>query len=328
MDESRELGQTPHSSRGRDLLRGFPFTAVPFMVLAVLQFDLWLASPWFQWDVWTLLTFVGMGCMTLLPAAVIVGCPDAWRSARLVLFGAIALSTFSAVMMVIGAVAPIRATWFVTGYLVAYDLASLAGPVLIAIGLSRRRRSPTTWPLPVVMLAVAGTASVCTYWFTNAWGWFSLELQYGATIQDKLGALVSFVSEITWPLILLSLGAMAWSGLSAVRAGEAPRRFWIPFTMGSFAVLVNVAYGVSYQFAWSTIGYSHSVDNVVTALFHVQSVVSTAGIILLVLAFGLGMPKKHQPGESEESWLVATPGGNSAVYGEPPEPPEPRELPA
>jgi len=166
------------------------------------------------------------------------------------------------------------------------EIAAIAAPIAIVMGLATRRRTSTTWPAIVVAIGVAGTALALVYVGSNAWGFYNdSPFDFGDVAAQKL----ELATQLLGPLILPGLGALAWSGLSALSAGEQPRRFWLALTGGSVAMLSAYVIGLALTWVLSSVGSGYPTDlsiNIDQAL----TWVSVAAIGLFLLAFALGMP--------------------------------------
>ena len=296
MNDDFESGAPPGSTRTHDWLaaRGMriPPEAWPFMLLAVFavaangQMLLSSGSP----DV---LILANVAATALLPVAILFGCRDAWRSAGLLLLGAIVWTSIPLVSDVVSWAQqwlspqqwPDPSPFSETG--AVRDIASIisiAGPALIAIALERRRRTETTWPKASVAVAVIAVGALCL-------------VAANAAMGDAAGTAADFDSGRPWfvadtalnPLRLLTVGALAWSTMSAVRAQEEPRRFWLLVAVGSasmlsvsiLAVALNIA---SYSFIY--FGFPLTWLAIVGAL---------VGMAMLLAGFAQGLPDAGFP---------------------------------
>ena len=259
MDDDFESGASPGLTRIHDSLavrgRRIPPEAWPFILLAVFavaangQLFLSSGSP----DV---LIVANVAAPALLPVAILIGCRDAWRSAGLLLLGAI---VWTSIPLVVDVVSWAQQWLFpkqwsdpslFSGTGTARDLAaviSITGPALIAIALEQRRRTETTWPKALVASAVISAGVLCLLAAIGVASGTSADFGSG----DPRFVAVTALN----PLRLLTVGALAWSTTSAVRAQEEPRRFWLLGAAGSalllgvsiLAVVLNVA---SYSFVF------------------------------------------------------------------------------
>ena len=274
LDEPTQFELIPGSHRVTDratnLARRVPPLAWPFIVLAGLRWLVLLIAAGGSWDVWTVLVVVDVTAWALLPAAVIIGRPDAWRSARVVFLGAIAWSTIGAVSSLIWGVGEagvdpnlsFSAARLSVG--LVQEIVFIAAPLMIVYGLSFRRRTATSWPLLVVAVAAAGTAAV-----SSAWDSYISQFGLAVFLTDGPAKQIEFLAEIISPLGLLSLCVLVWSSLSAVRAKEQPRRFWLALTAGSVALLAIHIYGHTVLFVMVTIGPSRTAFDWYTIASHI-----------------------------------------------------------
>ena len=309
MNETTEFSPFPGSHRLADLAGRVPRIAWPFIVLAAAQ---------------TIL-FVGLGIgdfrnvailivPTLLPVAIIVGRGDAWNSARGIMIGAILWGSVVALVQVVGLGEYRFAPESGSGSLVHSSLldlmplasiTSIVGPALVAQGLYRRRRTQTTWPPALVAAALVVTAAFCLVQARAAIDAYQALEPYRVDFGGSaFGSPLSIVGEALGPLSLLTVGVLAWSTLSAFRANEEPRRFWFAVSAGSTLVFASEL-------------YSHLQSQIPTdllsviwnATYQVQSVAILAGLALLLIGFGLGLPDSDEdlPGDElpDESALSA-----------------------
>ncbi|HEX7491621.1 MAG TPA: hypothetical protein VF337_07935 [Candidatus Limnocylindrales bacterium] len=297
MDEVPEFELFPGSRRAGDWaasrIRRVPALAWPFIALAGLDFIVVALANGTNWSVLGFLVVVYRVAWALLPAAVIIGCPTAWRTARLVLVGAIAWSTIGAAATLLWGLPfvstdmGLHSNYASLGVSFLREIASLAAPIAIVMGLSVRRRTSTSWPVPVVILGLAGTTLALVYVGSNAWSSYN---DWPPLFGDSAAQQIQLVLQLLEPLTLPVFGALAWSSLSAVRAGEERPRFWAALAGGS--ALLLVVYVVSLVSAWAfgVIGYSAGATDLYANLNYVLTCVSVVGIGLLLLAFALGLP--------------------------------------
>ena len=296
MDDTTEPDIFRASHRLAELLRRVPSQAWPFFVLAGIELAIFAVAGSESWSMLSLLIAAGVACWPLLPAAVIMGCPTAWQSARGVLVGAIVWTTISAAVSLIWR-AP---TYFGSGSLDSAGgsashllalAASLAGPAIVAASLERRRRTSTTWPVPLVVLVVVGAAAACLYQGSNALDWYNAQRSYPFGTQDDLALLLQLVAQTLQPVMVLTLGALVWSSLSASRAGEQPRRFWLAIMAGSATLFVVLIYGLAVIPVISTLGLiSTNTFDLINTLGNLTAWASVASIVLLLVGFGFGLP--------------------------------------
>lgn|GEM_PF-2084107 len=297
-----------------DRLERIPPEAWPFILLAVFAVAA-NGQAVLSGGSLDLLLLGNVAAGALLPAAIVIGCRDAWRSARLVLVGAVVWTSIPFAVDVISSGQRFLSpeTWtdasIVSDLEIARDLAaiaSLAGPALVAIGLLQHRRTEATWPKALVALALICTAALCVYAASSAMG------QY-ATLQDLSGdtAIGIFRSQLfvavvaLQPVRLLTVGALAWSALSAVRALEEPRRFWLSVFAGS-AVLVGLTV-LSVAFGLAGASGALAPDTYATVIgqfLWVESVGGLIGLVLLLVGFGIGLPAPNAD-EGDEAVVTA-----------------------
>jgi hypothetical protein len=231
-----------------------PITAWPFLIVAIADAVLRAQDLW-TWG-WASIgtVYVAVEVMgTLMPVALLIGCPRVWRSAPVVLIGVVAWVWITPALglayqvqyAILHASSPNEAIPYALG--VAQDLAgipALAGPALIAYGLSRRRRTETTWPRAMVVVAVVigaawgisdARAAIDFYWSQN------LDIT-GAPAGLTNREIVFVIASGLRSVYLLGFGALAWSSLSAVRAGESRKSFWILMFAGSAMLFVLALY--------------------------------------------------------------------------------------
>jgi hypothetical protein len=209
-----------------------------FVLLALAQagtalVDAWSSGDWSASSVVDLILRFGYtSAATLLPAGVLIWRGDAWRSARLVLVGAIAWTTLPALADL--------GWWIVRrsprlmdqfGFAWAVVVAVMAvvayvGPAIVAFGLERVRRRRATWLVYWLPRAAAITALATLY---NLGRW--LPASAGASARAVGGRfdalhLAGSVSGIALPLELVCLLILAYSCLSAALSGAGQRRLW------------------------------------------------------------------------------------------------------
>lgn len=288
-------------------LRRVPPEAWPFVLIAglLVAFRVHDVAASGGWLGLSSLILAGVVAEVLLPLAVLVGRSDAWRSARLILVGVVIWTliplTISVLLQVQQWLVP--QTWpdgpqaspveFIRRLTV---IASIAGPAIVAIGLERRRRTETTWPKALVGLALLVTAGLCVFQARNLVEYYgSIGGAYGElglTLNDQLGIAAGALLPVAW----LAMGVLAWSTVSAVRAGEEPRRFWLLICAGSTLVF-SVDIGVeAYALVASAVasGFISSdtpaIADTVGWVAAVASLGILAGYVLLLIGFGRGLP--------------------------------------
>lgn len=292
----------PRFSRLASRHPSVPLAAWPFLIVAGGLAVLRVGQIWtWGWSFFTVYLVADV-LVALLPVALLIGCPGAWRSARAVFVGVVAWVWVTSAL----ALASEATQWIPLDILpddligyglgVAGDLAqilAIAGPVLIAYGLSKRRRTETTWPRAMVAAAIVIAAA---WGLRDAWAMLDFYgsanfgpdgVAAGLTRREIFQAIVTLLR----PVEILGLGAIAWSSLSAIRAAEPHRRFWAPAFAGS-ALLFCVAV---YSNVFYMILYGRSApDDIAIAVYSDLTGVVTGVYLLafaaLAVAFLLGLP--------------------------------------
>jgi hypothetical protein len=231
---------------------------------------------------------VSPALVVLLPTAVLVGEPTAWRTSRLILIGALTLvgAEFVGLAWRIyweSAVAPaIAAAERVPGeplgdvvrLVVAF--ARLAGPVLLAVGLSRllRNRAATLSTRPTVgaMVVIALGAAVA-----------------GSQLLAVLGQGGPLHRLEVVAGVLAALVAIAWAYLAAIAVPGAStdrpsRRGRIVLATGALAFIAASALSIV-----NTAALAGLVE-VPSGFFVLSSVLSGVGAVLLIAGFAAGLP--------------------------------------
>ena len=300
MNETTEFSPFPGSHRLADLARRVPRAVWPFIVLAAAQILL-LTGPGILGGGGGYLDLRIVAILvipTLLPVAVIIGRRDAWNSARVIMIGAILWGSVGALVQVFGLgqfrfapiTEPTRLWTSASGS--PTRLASLianSAPALIAFGLRRRRRTETSWPRALVAVAVLVTAALCVYDANQALQSQSLEHNLGYYIDISLRDQLDVLAQAMAPLGLLALGALAWSTLSAFRANETPRPFWFAVSTGSTLVLAAALYS-----QWQSLMPTVLLSVIWSATYQVQILAILAGLVLLLIGFGVGLPDSDE----------------------------------
>jgi len=278
-----------------------PRAAWPFFALAGLDIVVLVVAGTGGLGLASLRPLASAICWALLPAAVVVGCPDAWRSARGIFLGVVAWST-------VPVVASLLLTWprilgvetsdagQQSSSLLAL-IAEIAGPAIVAVYLERRRRTRTSWPAAVVAVAIVGVAVACAYQASTALDWLNnrqLAPQLDGAGWVDLAGLVRVVSDTAGPVVLLSVGALAWSSLAAVRGFETRRRFWLALTVGAACLLTADFVGFAVWPVVGAIGYSPQLDSLVWTLSDLEVWAGLAGVGLVLLAFVTGLPAESR----------------------------------
>jgi hypothetical protein len=181
----------------------------------------------------------------LLPAGVLIWRPDAWRSARLVLLGALLWTTLPAFAGLVWTLASRYPglddrMHYGLGLLVSAAIATgYLGPAVVCFGLERtrgRRAAWLTWVAPrAVSLATLATVVTASRW-SQAVPSRSAQLPGGLT---PLG-LPETVAGAGLPVELVCLALLAYAAVSAILGGEPQRRLW-QLTATGAAILTCVA---------------------------------------------------------------------------------------
>jgi hypothetical protein len=242
---------------------------------------------------------------TLFPVAILIGRRDAWYSARVVMIGAILWGSASSVVFVIDMLRQRTLDLFgvaagswdgIHALLLLASALGIAAPAIVAYGLSRRRRTETAWPPAIVLSAVVVTAVFCVDALANALDWYGrLEgpdgLRYNSVFTDQM----QFVRESIAPLVLIGLAALVWTAYSAVKANEAPRRFWVLVCAGSALVAAAWLYWHSMALATRRLLVPAELwQLLLSATGDIVSYVELAGSVLLLIGFALGLPESDE----------------------------------
>lgn len=292
MNDDFESGPPPGLIRIHEWLaargRRIPPEAWPFILLAAVavaanrQVLLATGSP-------DLLLLANVAAGALLPAAILVGCRGMWRSARLLLLGAIVWTSIPTLLDIVDwaqqflSPAQWPDTSFFSWIQSARDLGaiiSIAGPALIAIALEHRRHTVTTWPKALVALSVVAAGAL----FLLA-GNAAIGVASGATSDFDSGYPWFVAVMVLGPLRLLTIGALAWSTLSAVRAGEQPHRFWVSVSAGSALMLGASILAIGLNI----VSYS-SFASIAYPLIWLDIVGSLVGMAMFLVGFAHGLP--------------------------------------
>ena len=230
----RVHAEPPHRARPVDRLGRLRHRLTapmwPFVVLALAQAEMVLLSRGLTGDfaaaalsLWSRLGY--SLCLTLLPVGVLIWRPDAWRSARLVLVGAIVWTTVPALagsaLWIVGR-SPGLMSEFGTALSVvvaAAAIASCVGPAIVGLGLERTRRERDPGLRTLVQQGVAITALILPITVAE---WILVPAD--ATL-DPLHVARS-MSGALLPFQLLCLTILAYTCLSCVAFGEPQRRLW------------------------------------------------------------------------------------------------------
>jgi len=240
--------------------------------------------------------------LILLPAAVLVGEPTAWRTSRLILIGALTLVGAELVGLAWrihweSAVAPaIAATERVPdeplgdAIRLVVAVARLAGPVLLGVGLSRLLRNrdaaatarPTLGGLVAIALGVAVAGSQLLGVLGERGPLHRLEVVAG---------------------VFAALVAIAWAGLAAVALPSAStdrpsRRGRIALATG--ALLFVAASALSIVNAAALDGRVE----LPSGFFVLSSLLSGVGAVLLIAGFAAGLPSP----DADDAWAPESGG--------------------
>jgi hypothetical protein len=284
-----------------------------FVVLAgldLVQRLLWLpVPPTLTTSLAGIARAVSPALVVVLPAAVLVGEPTAWRTSRLILVGALALvgAEFlglawriywaSAVAPAVTATerAPTEPLSDLIQLVVA--LARLAGPILLGVGLSRLLRDraaapserPTVGALVVIALGTAVAGNQLLAVLGEHGPLHRLEVVAG---------------------VFAALVAIAWACLAAVALPRAStdrpsRRGRIMLAIGALAFVATAALSIVNAAA------IEGLVEVPSGFFVLSSVLSGVGAILLIAGFAAGVPSSdaadaRAPGSDRA--LVESPG--------------------
>jgi len=302
----------PVSQILRSLIRAVPPMAVVFASITFASFaaemSAWLWDPsvllqvdMLPYDVATLSSLT----VALLAAAVLIWRRDAWRSARLVLLGAVVwtlapMATYLVFRLVFhfapDIVPPLSMPIAYTQ--LSVQLVSLGGPLLIAIGLQRCRTSGarTKWPRPLVVIALLAASAVAydsvTSSLTNEGvGW------------DPGLSWLTEAHLAVWPFSIACILAIAWLSLSAVRAGDTPRRFWQLISAGSTAIAISSILGwiftyVSYRLL--VIPPDLNAISIVSVSLGLCGSVSLLAAFVMPMLEGSQTPAEPEPGFDPE----------------------------
>jgi hypothetical protein len=300
MNETTEFSLFPGSHRLADRARSVPPTAWPFIVLAVLQTILFVGLAYLDFRniaIWVI--------PPLFPVAVLIGRRDAWESARVIMIGAILWGSVAALVQVLGLgqqrFAPESSFGTPAGSSLLdltqlASIISIAGPALVAQGLYRRRRTETTWPPALVVAALLVAAAFCVLEAKVAIDSYQAWEAYGVnSVASPSSRPLSIVAAALGPLSLLATGALAWTTLSAFRANEAPRRFWFAVCAGSSLLFASELYSHSVmQILGAGVISTDLVSVLWSATYDLSAVAILAGLVLLLIGFGLGLPDSDE----------------------------------
>lgn len=226
--------------------------------------------------------------VVLLPAAVLVGQPTAWRTSRLLLIGALTLAgaeilglawriyTVSAVASAVAAAERVPGEPLDDVARLVVAVARLAGPVLLGLGLSRllRNRDVAATARPTLGGLVAIALGVVVA---------------GAQLLEVLGQRGPLHRLEVVAGVLATLVAIAWAYLAAVAlpgaSADGPsRRTHIALTMGALALVATSA------LSFVNTAALDGLVELPSGFFVLSAVLSGVGAILLIAGFAAGLP--------------------------------------
>jgi hypothetical protein len=271
-----------------------------FVVLAgldLVQRLLWLPlPPTLTTSLAGIVRAVSPALVVLLPVAVLVGEPTAWRTSRLLLIGALTLVGAellglvwriyweSAVAPAVAAIERAPGEPLGDAIRLVVALARLAGPLLLGVGLSRLLRNrtaapsarPTVGAIVVLALGVAVAGSQLLAVLGQGGPVHRLEVVAG---------------------VLAALVAIAWAYLAAVALPNAStdrpsRRGRIELAMGALAFVATSALSIVNAAALAGLVEFPS------GFFVLSSVLSGVGTILLIAGFAAGLPSS----DATDAW--------------------------
>jgi len=181
----------------------------------------------------------------LLPAGVLIWRPDAWRSARLVLLGALVWTTLPAYAGFVWTLAGRNPglddrMHYGLGLMVSAAIAAgYLGPAFVCFGLERTKRRRSEWLTWVAPRAVSVAALVTVL---TAPSWSQAVPGGSARLPDGLApmGLPETVAGAGLPVQLVCLALLAWVCISSLLADEPQRRLWQLVAAGA-AILTGVA---------------------------------------------------------------------------------------
>ena len=234
MDGVRVYAEPPYRGRpidriGRLRVRATPRTW-PFLLLALAQattllLDAWVSGAWSFFSIVSLVGGLGYSlCLTLLPAGVLIWRPDAWRSARSVLVGAILWTSAPAVAGLVLWMArqfphaPAGLSIALSGLVAVTAVVSCTGPAIMGLGFERWRRYRDSLIADVARWAVVAAALIAP----------CIAAQWLPTANADFSPILLARSYSGWvlPFQAASLFILAYSCAFAVVAEEAQRRLW------------------------------------------------------------------------------------------------------
>jgi hypothetical protein len=195
----------------------------------------------------------------LLPAAILLWRPNAWRTAPVLMLGCVLWAIADPVALLVRwllsdvQIGGADLTLIVRGAPLVAAVVSRFGGLLLILGLERvRTTTRATWP-PLLVLATL--ALVVWQSAATALSQLSYFDQLSAAgVGDPLWALLTLTSATESVAILMLLGVV-WSTLSAVRAGEPPRSMWWLLFAGSALLCVVVSTAHQQGIGIQALGY-------------------------------------------------------------------------
>ena len=287
----------------------FVLLAAAALVLHI-QSEIWYADAW-DWLVYVGMYAVSLTAATLMPAAILVWRPNSIRSAWMLLVGAV-LWTAPPAFSLLGSwalrhlqVDGVGFSQLMDSIPVVAELISLSGALLFLAGMEQvRERSRTTWPRPLVWIAVALTAATCTF---QVHGILGLIDQIRASGGDYSGMNYLLLDSVAGPILALLVAGMAWSALSAARAGETPRSLWRLLAIGFTATLPQtLVASVQVVSFW---GFGVNSMTLLDGIWlRPAAIAADLGIVLVTVAFVLaGLPDRDPIDDdwyTDADWLT------------------------
>jgi hypothetical protein len=234
----------------------------------------------------------------LLPAALLLRHPDAWRRIRILVVGAVVFASVQALIVLADPLQPVFETLTPSGtepgaivplaaaYEILVGVVTGLGLGCLAIGLSRARQRPDPdsratliVPIAAVLATVAGILSTARLDFT------------GVSITPTLTAYLAA------SLAIGVVRVVAWAFLAAValrgwRVGESPATGWWLALLGAALVLFALT-------LLNVRGLIDVTDQTVDVIYgYIEATAYAAGTITLLVAFAVGLPAI--PGADDE----------------------------
>lgn len=211
--------------RARATARTWPFLALALAQVATLLVDAWVSGAPSLTSILGLVGGLGYTlCLTLLPAGVLLWRPDAWRSARSVLVGAILWTSVPALAGLVLWIArpfphaPIGLSLALSAVVAVAAAVSCTGPAIVGLGLERSRKYRDSWIKDVARCAFVAAAVMVPY---NAVQWLP-------PANADFGSILVARSFGGWVLPFQAAGLLilAYSCVVAVMVEEVQRRLW------------------------------------------------------------------------------------------------------